>query len=283
MSDYLNKLVLRTLGTSPVAQPLMTPFYAADLTRPDQPLSPTVTLRPGGDSSDDSLGATNFANNELVPNQRAAIVRDQTASLDKQANPPNLAAITEPNMPLIPDLTDPANVAKVEMPRQPAPAAQQSPKVAASTASEAPGERQADPVIRSALPQSEPKRSGARQLVQPATQPVELMGDRRLVANHQASPTLVQAGPRAMQLTEATQSPFVAPPTATPVERRNSQPREVASERAATPTPTIQVTIGRVEVRAIQPPAPAVRAQPKAATPAIALEDYLRGQTGGQR
>jgi hypothetical protein len=47
------------------------------------------------------------------------------------------------------------------------------------------------------------------------------------------------------------------------------------------PTPTVQVTIGRVEVRAT--PAPAVKQhRPTQVTPSLTLEDYLRSRSGGR-
>jgi hypothetical protein len=46
--------------------------------------------------------------------------------------------------------------------------------------------------------------------------------------------------------------------------------------------PSIRVTIGRIDVRAVMPPAPpARRAPPAAAKPAQGLEDYLRAGKGG--
>lgn len=45
--------------------------------------------------------------------------------------------------------------------------------------------------------------------------------------------------------------------------------------------PTIQVTIGRVEVRAIVPPSPP-RQSTKPPTPNLSLEDYLRSGNGGK-
>lgn len=53
--------------------------------------------------------------------------------------------------------------------------------------------------------------------------------------------------------------------------------------RAASPAPpTIQVTIGRIEVRAVPPSAPP---RPRTATPTarLSLEDYLRSRSGGER
>ena len=48
---------------------------------------------------------------------------------------------------------------------------------------------------------------------------------------------------------------------------------------AATAAPTINVTIGRVEIRAVPPPAQQ-RAKPKPAT-VLSLEDYLRQRAKG--
>jgi hypothetical protein len=48
---------------------------------------------------------------------------------------------------------------------------------------------------------------------------------------------------------------------------------------AATAPPTINVTIGRVEIRAVSPPAQQ-RAKPKPAT-VLSLEDYLRQRAKG--
>ena len=47
---------------------------------------------------------------------------------------------------------------------------------------------------------------------------------------------------------------------------------------------TVEITIGRVEVRALHPPAPADRREVAApAAPALSLEDYLRGQSEGRQ
>ncbi len=46
------------------------------------------------------------------------------------------------------------------------------------------------------------------------------------------------------------------------------------------PAPTVEIRIGRIEVRATPPPAPAVKEQP-AASPVMSLEDYLRQRENG--
>ena len=52
-------------------------------------------------------------------------------------------------------------------------------------------------------------------------------------------------------------------------------------EQPLTSAPVIRVTIGRVEVRAIQPPAAVPKAKP--ASPKLSLEDYLGKREGGPR
>ena len=50
------------------------------------------------------------------------------------------------------------------------------------------------------------------------------------------------------------------------------------------PAPTIQVTIGRIEVRAITLPAPpAPRFKPARPGPALSLDDYLKQRNEGKR
>jgi hypothetical protein len=66
-------------------------------------------------------------------------------------------------------------------------------------------------------------------------------------------------------------------------------PRRTERERMAvvavpSSPPIIEVTIGRVEVRAVHPPAPIPRPNPVApAAPRLSLEEYLRNQNGGRR
>jgi hypothetical protein len=82
---------------------------------------------------------------------------------------------------------------------------------------------------------------------------------------------------------------FDAPPRTAPMERpvARVEPRAPAwttraSGRRATPSPpTIQVTIGRVEVRAVQPPSPAPAPPPAAEPPALTLDDYLVARDKG--
>jgi len=91
------------------------------------------------------------------------------------------------------------------------------------------------------------------------------------------SPTSPPLEPRPMQ------GAVAARPLITPRIEPATQP---PGRSAATPepAPTIRVTIGRVEVRAITPPAPPVaRPKPARTGPTLSLDDYLQQRSRGQR
>jgi hypothetical protein len=58
------------------------------------------------------------------------------------------------------------------------------------------------------------------------------------------------------------------------------RPGIAAESKPNAPAPTIQVTIGRIEVRASQPSTPPSN-RPRAAAPQLSLEEYLRRRDGG--
>lgn len=60
------------------------------------------------------------------------------------------------------------------------------------------------------------------------------------------------------------------------------QPKGAAIAVAPNSPPNIQITIGRLEIRATTPP-PAAAARPPPATPRLSLDDYLRARSGGRR
>jgi len=99
------------------------------------------------------------------------------------------------------------------------------------------------------------------------------------------------AGPReghgTAEIEEASQhqpAPVVARPQVTHVPRAEpAAPPATKEAPAPEAAPTIQVTIGRVEVRATPPPAPAPQ-RPRAKPPVMSLDEYLRQRNrGGQR
>ena len=59
--------------------------------------------------------------------------------------------------------------------------------------------------------------------------------------------------------------------------------RDGGAERAEQPPPTIEVTIGRIEVRAVTPPAPPQQQRVRQSPPKMSLDDYLRANSGGRK
>lgn len=68
---------------------------------------------------------------------------------------------------------------------------------------------------------------------------------------------------------------------AKPADQTVQVPLETRAESSQTP-PTIEVTIGRIEVRAVTPPAPPPSSRQRQAPPKMSLDDYLRAQSGGR-
>lgn len=62
-------------------------------------------------------------------------------------------------------------------------------------------------------------------------------------------------------------------------ERKDHVIREIHTKIRRSPTPTIKVTIGRVEVRAV-PPQPVSRPSPAVKKPALSLDEYLKRHNG---
>jgi hypothetical protein len=67
-----------------------------------------------------------------------------------------------------------------------------------------------------------------------------------------------------------------------PIQPRHRKDLSPVEQRSSTSAPVIRVTIGRVEVRAIHPPAPAPKPA-KPAPPKLSLEDYLGKRERGSR
>ena len=130
-----------------------------------------------------------------------------------------------------------------------------------------------------------PLKNGARSAASPdaheranaAPEPVR----PRIAAAEDRAPAAIEAAPIAPIFptpTTRSQTPESAALVAAPL--RLPAQRAMGTAPAENPPPVIHVTIGRLEIRAIVPPAAAPRAHPKRAD-ASSLEDYLRKRSGG--
>lgn len=93
--------------------------------------------------------------------------------------------------------------------------------------------------------------------------PADSLGDAKKDAGRKTRPSQGFSEPRVVHLER----------------RKDFSPAE---QRSSTSAPIIRVTIGRVEVRAIHPPATAPKPQ-KPAPPKLSLEDYLQQRGKGSR
>lgn len=106
----------------------------------------------------------------------------------------------------------------------------------------------------------------------PATDPATDTGTEPRVAPRRARPRIVPPEDR----------PSESRPASAPRTPPRIPSRQMASKRGDHPAdgPTIEVTIGRVEVRSSRPPPPAQR---RRAEPRLSLESYLRQRREGRR
>jgi hypothetical protein len=99
----------------------------------------------------------------------------------------------------------------------------------------------------------------------------------------QASHARIEDGSQAVPRASVT-APRTTPPAArTTVARTAFQPGMPAAVQTAAASPTVQITIGRIEVRAINEPARGAQRVSPAAAPRLSLDDYLRTRGGTRR
>jgi hypothetical protein len=66
------------------------------------------------------------------------------------------------------------------------------------------------------------------------------------------------------------------------VSQEKMQIAKPAEPTEPTEPPVIKVTIGRIEVRAVTPPAPIPQQRVKQPSPVLSLDEYLRLRNGGE-
>lgn len=296
MADFLTRLVSRTLGLAPLAEPLVAAMFAADpppatMTDADEPLA----ARPASDERAD-LSRPRPEPPEVGPaSPRMAAAAPDDA--DRDDAPPRRRRST----PAVDDaLPTPATAAPPHRltgePMRPVAAPLVTPLWATTISAES---------IAPTPPAS--ARSPAADLPRPPAQVGQLPepADRADARPQRAAPVSWDEPDELLLPLEATAAParpraaIIAPsdeperPRAATIALSDESglPRRLKRGGAAAaaiatppPPPTIEITIGRVEVRAMHPPAPAARPQPIASTaPRLSLEEYLRNQNGGRR
>jgi hypothetical protein len=158
-----------------------------------------------------------------------------------------------------------------------------------------------DAGARPAAPRRSETRVSSERGAEPASKPVQLVSPSRTPAATQpnvpadATPTVspgvrvaASAQGRLEDRPPSTHSPRpvpLVPPALSPYQVADTREREAAidgPDRAARPRPTVRVTIGRIDVRAVLPAPRAEPARPPPG-PRLTLQEYVRQRRQGER
>ena len=307
MADFLTRLASRTLGLAPVAEPVVAPMFAPE------PSLPAVA------ASDEALDAPQQAA-EPVATRGALPPVSSPESMVRPVAPrprPDLAE-ARPAPPSAGEMTSrtamtaPDDVIVRDLPArrrlQLTPAASETVDEDALLMPVAGTQKRRAPVGAAALMTTTPAET-------PLAMPLPARPDspdssrtqstwteeplaassRLTVRQGRSTPPSWDVEPdeplllplnlaEALSMRRAARAAAVVTPADEPEPSRRAEREQAAAAETPSPPPTIEVTIGRVEVRAMHPPAPVVRPKPVApAAPRLSLEEYLRNQNGGRR
>lgn len=244
MSNFLHNLLARSLGRADVVQPLIAPRFASTIVgAPD--VAEVVS------SSAPPQGVVQQGDHEQ---HRAHFVQPpvdpQTA--DRPAGVPPNAQAPQPQ----------------------------------TVQARSNDQQQAAPAVHFVQPAASPAPLRSDKTAQPAPQLISAIVPAQAVNDPGASSAIEGSRPvrESARVGSITPGPPIEGRIASAVERvRAAQNRAAAAHPHTAPAaPTIQITIGRIEVRATQPPA-APQRRAAASSAAMSLDDYLRGRNGGGR
>ncbi len=243
MSDFLTRLAERTLGLVPVAQPIIAPMFAPN----------TLNDIPQGlVQSNGSQGA--LVKTQASPAQETSPVFSKS-DLMIEAKFPEMMTERNDN-----DIFKPISKS---LDSKGLPKSKHS-KANISDRNE-PDEPSTDVVI------SEQNQRNIQEPEHSLNAQKDVSGPR--IVLDELSTRYIPAVPEAHHAETFTSMPYA---------HRKFRSQNVTAPASSSSTPTIQVTIGRIEVRAITPPvAPAQRS--RTPSPTLSLDDYLKQRNGGQR
>jgi len=272
MADLLLKLVQRTLGLAPVAEPLVAPLFAPDPSLPgaapalaDAPLAPPAL-------ADAPLINTAAP---AVPSVPPAPLPDVVST---GAAPPDVAPAARRAAP--PATGASPDAAPILAPRAPARQVKGHPSFHPPIAADAPAQPSIAPPEPLLLPVAPPEAGAFSESPAPAAG-----APPGAPPPHPAPEDTPAPSPRAAA--ETLLVPLEAPALQgeTPIRATSGAVAAGldADPPASPPAPVIEIRIGRVEVRAIQAPAPSQPRPAVSPAPQVSLEEYLRQQNGGKR
>lgn len=303
MADFLTRLAGRTLGVMPTVQPMIAPLYAPGPALPagQMPLPVFTEEISGGSPDQPSLWPAGPQSVHLSPREPLQV------SVQEQENGANLSA-SQMSFSLRQDTVFPstgeiwastAQSAISVMSGDSLASRRDTPSSISATAEGSePGAAQYIPLSSPTTPLPAPDKASPLQIREVQALLVEEAQRRPgsasfITQEYQESDTPQSS----MHSIERQRTAGILPQSALPTASRSranirwaaadvtTNRHELSPEGTAPvtpPAPTIQVTIGRIEVRATQPP-PAQRQAPRQGPRMVSLEEYLDRQAkGGQ-
>jgi hypothetical protein len=301
MADFLTRLASRTLGLAPMAEPVIAPMFAPDPSLPamagsDEPLDAAQQAA----EPVEPRGAAGLPSASPIENAvRPVAARSRPDPTEARLAPPSVGEMTSRAATAAPD----DGIVRDSPTRR-------RPPLSSAAASEiadedallmpAAGAMERRSPVEASMPAEtpllarpyspDPSRTPAAWREEPADSVVRSVAGRGRgapLSSWDVGPDESLLLPLNPAETPSMRRDARAPAVVTPADELEPPRRAERGQAAAMPPsspPTIEVTIGRVEVRAVHPPAPVAR--PKAAAPAapsLSLEEYLRNQNGGRR
>ncbi len=256
MSDYLSRLIERSLGTAPEIKPLIAPLHAPSDQLREERTDAGAGLSPGATQTTRSVFEATTAD-ELRNAAAPTDIQDGVAS-------PEFVRMEEERS---------RHSAEAKSPRESAPGTRKEmagPRERTGVPKPLQSPRAPSPVIAESieLPNQEP-----RVVAQPAT-----TAHSESIAPRDPVQSKSTSAPASRALGRIVVQPHVSRPSAP------ASSTGFRRQSSSTELPAIHVTIGRVEVRAIvSQPEPPRRSAPPPTTPKISLEEYLKKRNGGTR
>ena len=272
MGNFFTRLAERSLGLSPVVQPAIAPRFGSAPAMTDE-------VAPRWNSEVEYP----FTPGDPNPSDTVSLQVDPT--VQEQLSPPELGSTTN----LVQGQAQPYSMITSSLPSQSIPPASNLSKpssrqpVLPAANSIAPTQAIVEELVQSSplkpfrvLPPRQPVLIETHPTLAIAPPNSEGLNTSEIISNRSRVQPITPQN-RSDRLIENQQASFTQPPDQINLRSAESSPPfpPVSAEPTAAP-PTIRVSIGRVEIRAIMPAPPAPKAAPVRPRPTVSLNDYLK-------
>lgn len=279
MKDYITKLTEHALGVSPTARPVIPSMYAQGPVMRTGPMVNELSLAAEWRESG------GLANEPPVANQR----REETAATIAQSSPRQADSPLQDGLRIRDVMRSSVAASEPRPTRQGDGRATVKPDQADDLPTTTRLAAEASTIRPRASEPNADRPESASTRIRANQSAVEPSDESRQTHGNESRHTSVDESATQRRRSVTTHvrpavAETIAPKPIIAQARQNLSSNETSSTDNQSPIvpPTIRVTIGRVEVRAVMPPAP--QAKPRAMhAPKLSLDDYLRTRNGGKR